>query len=161
MASAQNFRSAFNGFNREDVVHYIEYLNAKHTGALNQLTVTNAKFDETVGQTLEQMHQKTIAALENKREEARKKVGDLADDNLIITPLLGAVEILFGHCIAWYQAMKKSVSGFMEYAEKLVENGRRKAEEAVDAAAHSAAQALPEARFSVESNLNVHRKDNS
>ena len=41
MASAQNFRSAFNGFNREDVVHYIEYLNAKHTGALNQLKSEN------------------------------------------------------------------------------------------------------------------------
>ena len=32
-----NFRSAFNGFNREDVVHYIEYLNSKHTAELNQL----------------------------------------------------------------------------------------------------------------------------
>ena len=37
MAAQQNFRSAFNGFNREDVVHYIEYLNAKHTAELNQL----------------------------------------------------------------------------------------------------------------------------
>jgi len=32
-----NFRSAFNGFNREDVVHYIEYLNTKHAADLNQL----------------------------------------------------------------------------------------------------------------------------
>ena len=32
-----NFRSAFNGFNREDVVHYIEFLNSKHTAELNQL----------------------------------------------------------------------------------------------------------------------------
>ncbi len=41
MAAAQNFRSAFNGFNREDVVHYIEYLNSKHTGAINQLKSEN------------------------------------------------------------------------------------------------------------------------
>ena len=41
MASAQNFRSALNGFNREDVVHYIEYLNTKHTGAINQLKSEN------------------------------------------------------------------------------------------------------------------------
>ncbi len=41
MASAQNFRPAFNGFNREDVVHYIEYLNTKHTGAINQLKSEN------------------------------------------------------------------------------------------------------------------------
>ena len=41
MASAQNFRAAFNGFNREDVVHYIEYLNSKHNAALNQLKAEN------------------------------------------------------------------------------------------------------------------------
>ena len=33
----QTFRSAFNGFNREDVVHYIEYLNAQHAAEINQL----------------------------------------------------------------------------------------------------------------------------
>lgn len=37
MAAQQNFRSAFNGFNRDDVVRYIEYLNAKHTAEINQL----------------------------------------------------------------------------------------------------------------------------
>ena len=41
MASAQNFRSALNGFNREDVVHYIEYLNSKHNAAINQLKSEN------------------------------------------------------------------------------------------------------------------------
>ena len=37
MPAQQNFRTAFNGFNREDVVHYIEYLNSKHATELNQL----------------------------------------------------------------------------------------------------------------------------
>lgn len=37
MATTQNFRTAFNGFNREDVVHYIEYLNSKHSAEINQL----------------------------------------------------------------------------------------------------------------------------
>ena len=37
MAASYNFRSAFNGFNREDVVHYIEYINSKHTTQINQL----------------------------------------------------------------------------------------------------------------------------
>ena len=41
MAATQNFRSAFNGFNREDVVHYLEYLNTKHTNQVNQLTAEN------------------------------------------------------------------------------------------------------------------------
>ncbi len=38
MALAKNFRSALNGFNREDVVHYIEYLNAKHNSEVQQLS---------------------------------------------------------------------------------------------------------------------------
>ena len=33
----QTFRSAFNGFNREDVVRYIEYLNAQHASEINRL----------------------------------------------------------------------------------------------------------------------------
>lgn len=37
MAASYNFRTAFNGFNREDVVHYIEYINSKHTAQVNQL----------------------------------------------------------------------------------------------------------------------------
>ena len=43
MAAQQNFRTAFNGFNREDVVHYIEYLNSKHTAQINQLESENAE----------------------------------------------------------------------------------------------------------------------
>ena len=37
MEAKQNFRSAFNGFNREDVVRYIEYLNSKHAAEITQL----------------------------------------------------------------------------------------------------------------------------
>lgn len=38
MAATQNFRSALSGFNREDVVRYIEYMNNKHASQVNQLT---------------------------------------------------------------------------------------------------------------------------
>ena len=41
MTAPQNFRSAFNGFNREDVVHYLEFINTKHTTQVNQLTAEN------------------------------------------------------------------------------------------------------------------------
>ena len=37
MAQTHSFRSAFHGFNREDVVHYIEYVNNKHNDLVNQL----------------------------------------------------------------------------------------------------------------------------
>ena len=37
MAEQQTFRTAFNGFHRDDVVQYIEELNAKHAAEINQL----------------------------------------------------------------------------------------------------------------------------
>lgn len=38
MAETHRFRSALGGFNRQDVVQYIEYMNTKHTAQVNQLT---------------------------------------------------------------------------------------------------------------------------
>ncbi len=37
MIAPQNFRSAFNGFNREDVVNHISYMSTKHESVTNQL----------------------------------------------------------------------------------------------------------------------------
>ena len=37
MTAPQKFRSAFNGFNREDVVHYIQFANSRHEAEVNQL----------------------------------------------------------------------------------------------------------------------------
>ena len=37
MSAQMNFRTSLNGFNREDVVHYIEYLNTKHSAEISQL----------------------------------------------------------------------------------------------------------------------------
>ena len=41
MAAPQNFRSALNGFNREDVVRYLEYINTRHSTELNKLKLEN------------------------------------------------------------------------------------------------------------------------
>lgn len=48
MASVQNFRSAFHGFNREDVVHYIQFLNNKYNTSLKQLQAENQTLTEEV-----------------------------------------------------------------------------------------------------------------
>ena len=37
MASVHNFRPALNGFNREDVVHYIEFINNRNKAQLDQM----------------------------------------------------------------------------------------------------------------------------
>ena len=68
MAEIQNFRSAFHGFNRKDVVSYIEYLNNTHNSELeqlrNQLQIALSKpSDAQLQQDLEQAHAR-IAELE-------------------------------------------------------------------------------------------------
>ena len=37
MSELKNFRSAFRGFNRQDVVNYIEYINNTHNAQVEQL----------------------------------------------------------------------------------------------------------------------------
>jgi uncharacterized phage infection (PIP) family protein YhgE len=78
MASAQNFRPAFNGFNREDVVHYIEYLNTKHTGAINQLKSEN----QTLADELEALRAtpdltEECAQLQEENQDLRTKIEEL------------------------------------------------------------------------------------
>lgn len=60
MTASYNFRSAFNGFHREDVVHYIEYINSKHTTQLNQL-------------------RSDLAAVQQENQELRGKPGPAED----------------------------------------------------------------------------------
>ena len=48
MAASYNFRPAINGFNREDVVHYIEYINSKNSAQVNQLRTDLAAAQQEV-----------------------------------------------------------------------------------------------------------------
>ena len=50
MDTVRNFRSAFHGFNREDVVRYIEYLNAQHSTDVNQLKSEIQSLQEELNQ---------------------------------------------------------------------------------------------------------------
>lgn len=50
MSENMSFRRAFNGFNREDVVRYIEYLNSKNSFAVNQLKSENQSLLEELEQ---------------------------------------------------------------------------------------------------------------
>ena len=79
MASAQNFRSAFNGFNREDVVRYLEYLNTKHQNQINQLT---AEAEELRAQLAQQ--------------PAEDQVEELEVVNNLENPELGSRKVPFG-----------------------------------------------------------------
>ena len=75
MSAPAKFRSAFNGFNREDVVHYLEYINSKHTAQVNQLT-SEAEYLRTRldSQAPSQEQTELIAALEAERDALRAQV---------------------------------------------------------------------------------------
>lgn len=50
MVEQRNFRPAFNGFNREDVVHYIEQINTQHASELSQLNADMQYLQEKLTQ---------------------------------------------------------------------------------------------------------------
>jgi DNA repair exonuclease SbcCD ATPase subunit len=89
MASFQNFRSAFNGFNREDVVRYIEFVNNKHNTEINQLNTQIQSlysdleyyqrcYDESVQLSeLLQLEQARTAALEQELAELKQQMTQL------------------------------------------------------------------------------------
>ena len=78
MSAPQKFRSAFNGFNREDVVSYLEYLNNKHSAQVNQLTAEADALRERLenAQPCEDQSDR-IAALEQERDELRAQLEQL------------------------------------------------------------------------------------
>lgn len=92
MSEPVNFRSAFNGFNREDVVHYIEYLNANHANQIKQLqadlaTMQRESFlpdvdddqDDTVAEMQEQFQQQEalLTALNTEKDELLARCSQL------------------------------------------------------------------------------------
>lgn len=50
MEDLQTFRTAFNGFHREDVVHYIEELNARHEAEISQVNTDMQYLQEKLTQ---------------------------------------------------------------------------------------------------------------
>jgi len=80
MSAPQNFRSAFNGFNREDVVHYLEYINSRHAAQVNQLTSENeelrGKLDARADTGAEELQQR-CRELEEALAQAQEHCAEL------------------------------------------------------------------------------------
>lgn len=90
MEANRSFRTSFNGFNREDVVHYIEYMNTKHTNALNQLKNDNQALMEELAQLRQQMESpaedprlaeltEKCEALESEKEALTQELADVRE----------------------------------------------------------------------------------
>ena len=94
MAAPQNFRSAFNGFNREDVVHYLEYLNTKHNNQVSQLTAENQELRAAAQQPVEDQSE-LVASLKVQCDEL---TAQLEAERSRIAELTGRLEALQTRC---------------------------------------------------------------
>lgn len=83
MATIQHFRTALAGFNRQDVVNYIEYLNNQHNSQIQQLN--------TQLQTAQaQASPAQLAALQSQLDAANARIAELEN-------LLANAEAAIGH----------------------------------------------------------------
>ena len=88
MAEHQNFRTALAGFNREDVVRYIEYLNTTHAAEIAQLNSeleylrsremsaaeANITAEEAVEAEDRELRDMLIAGIDNDKSEERAEI---------------------------------------------------------------------------------------
>ena len=156
MAAAQNFRSAFNGFNREDVVHYLEYLNAKHSSQLNQLTAENEALRKQVDALPElESQQLLVSSLEEKCAELTRQ---LEETQSRCTGLEQQLEAAQAQCAELQQAqpaeapepvLSPSASGELE-AYRRAERIEREARERAELVYFQATSVLTEASAKVD-----------
>lgn len=92
MAAPQNFRSAFNGFNREDVVHYLEYINAKHTQLVNQLTSENQELRAAADKPVVEDQSELVASLQAQIAELNAQLEEEKNRCAELTGKLEAME---------------------------------------------------------------------
>ena len=95
MAAPQNFRSAFNGFNREDVVHYLEYINTKHNNLVNQLTSENQELRAAAQQPAVEDQSELVESLQAQCEEL---TAQLEEEKNRCAELTGKLEALQLRC---------------------------------------------------------------
>ena len=156
MAAAQNFRSAFNGFNREDVVHYLEYLNAKRSSQLNQLTAENEALRKQVDALPElESQQLLVSSLEEKCAELTRQ---LAETQSRCTGLEQQLEAAQAQCAELQQAqpaeapepvLSPSASDELE-AYRRAERIEREARERAELVYFQATSVLTEASAKVD-----------
>jgi len=94
MAAPQNFRSAFNGFNREDVVHYLEYINTKHTNQINQLTAENQELRAAAQSPAEDQRE----LVEHLQTQCAELTAQLEEEKNRCAELTGKLEALQIRC---------------------------------------------------------------
>lgn len=79
MAGIQNFRSALGGFNREDVVRYIEYINHQHNAQIEQLNTQLQNAREALAKAEPKADSDLLAQLEAAQAKCAALEAQLAE----------------------------------------------------------------------------------
>ena len=106
----QTFRSAFNGFNREDVVSYIEYLNAQHAAEINQL-------------------HSELNFLRNKASEEAPAEPATNDADELIEQQAARIRELFDRCAALEQELEAAKAENVQLAAQVHQDAVRSTQE--------------------------------
>lgn len=159
MAATLNFRSAFNGFNREDVVQYIEYLNANHSNQIHQLQADLAAAqkgvflpeanEDIVAQMQEQFEQQeaVLTAQNAEKDELLSKCAQLeaaltaaTDENRALSQRIAQLETQLASTAAEKESAVTAQPILSAYAEKELAAYRRA--ERVERVANERANAI-------------------
>lgn len=93
MAAPEKFRSALNGFNRDDVVSYLEYINNKNSQVVNRLTSeAEALRSQLESQQVSADSSEALAALEQERDGLRSQLEALRAEKEALQQRCDALE---------------------------------------------------------------------
>ena len=114
MAAPQNFRSAFNGFNREDVVHYLEYINTKHKNQIDQLSAENQELRASAQRHPLVDQQEVMEYLQNHSTELNEQLEAEKARNAELTAQLEEEKNRCAELIAQLEALQSNPSGTVQ-----------------------------------------------
>ena len=168
MDTPRNFRSAFNGFNREDVVRYIEYMNAQHVAQLNELNIeleflrgklaAAVELDPAVQKRLDD-YKEQVTILENRCDALEKERDAAAQANCHDTALEEQLRALEARCEALTQERDAAIAekeaatvqaGAELEAYRRAERAERVARERAELVYHQVNGVLADATVKVE-----------
>ena len=144
MAAPQNFRTSFNGFNREDVVHYLEFINAKHTAQVNQLTAENEELREKLEA---QPEEDLVASLQEECASLRAQLEEALAEKVALEERCAQLEEQQSQSVS--EDVAPSPSAELE-AYRRAERAEREARERADLVYYQANGVLTEATAKVD-----------
>ena len=146
MAAQQNFRSAFNGFNREDVVHSLEYINTKHTNQVNQLTSESEELRQRLAQQPDEDQLALLEELQNRCQELAEQLAASEERNALLEERCAELQ----QQLDAKPQQTESASAELE-AYRRAERAEREAKERADLVYYQANGVLTEATAKVDS----------